>query len=112
MRSVLSGVLVGAVAGFCVYAWRRRDALSASGWASMALLLTLGWVLPWYVLWVLPLAALSRSRALRATALTFGAFLLLTWMPLATGLDNALGIRPTTTTLGQEHQLYVRGLLD
>jgi hypothetical protein len=112
MRSVLSAGLVVAVAGCCVYGWRRRDALSASGWASMVLLLTLGWVLPWYVLWVLPLAALSRSRALRVTALVFGAFLLLTWMPLATGMDNALGIRPTTTTLGQEHQLYVRGLLD
>ena len=112
MRSVLSVVLVLAVLGCSVLAWRRRDALSASGWATMALLLTLSWVLPWYVLWVLPLAALSRSRALRTTALVFGAYLLLTWMPLATAMDNALGIRPTTTTLGQQNQRYVRGLLD
>ena len=100
LRSLLSVVLVAAVIGCSVLAWRRRDALTASGWATMALLLTLSWVLPWYVLWVLPLAALSRSRALRTTALMFGAYLLLTWMPLATGLDNALGIRPTTTLLG------------
>ena len=112
MRSLLSVVLVLAVVGCSVLAWRRRDALTASGWATMALLLTLSWVLPWYVLWVLPLAALSRSRALRTTALAFGAYLLLTWMPLATGLDNALGIRPTTTLLGQQNQRYVRGLLD
>ena len=48
--------------------WRgaRRDAITASGWASVALLVTLSWVLPWYVLWVLPLAALSSSRRLRA----------------------------------------------
>ncbi len=112
LRNLLSVVLVAAVIGCSVLAWRRRDALTASGWATMALLLTLSWVLPWYVLWVLPLAALSRSRALRTTALTFGAYLLLTWMPLATGLDNALGIRPTTTLLGQQNQRYVRGLLD
>ncbi|HEV3323905.1 MAG TPA: hypothetical protein VG147_17145 [Solirubrobacteraceae bacterium] len=112
MRNLLSVALVLAVLGCCVLAWRRRDALSASGWATMALLLALTWVLPWYVLWVLPLAALSSSRALRATALVFGAYLLLTWMPLATGLDNALGIRPTTTLVGQQNQRYVRGLLD
>jgi hypothetical protein len=112
MRSLLSIVLVLAVAGCSVLAWRRRDALTASGWATIALLVTLSWVLPWYVLWVLPLAALSHSRALRTTALVFGAYLLLTWMPLATGLDNALGIRPTKTQLGQQHQRYVRGLLN
>jgi hypothetical protein len=112
MRSLLSVTLVLAVAGCGVMAWRRRDALTSCGWATMALLLTLSWVLPWYVLWVLPLAALSRSRALRTTALAFGAYLLLTWMPLATAMDNALGIRPTTTSLGQQHQRYVRGLLD
>ncbi len=112
MHGLLSVVLVLVVLGCSVLAWRRRDALTASGWATMALLLTLTWVLPWYVLWVLPLAALSRSRALRTTVLVFGAYLLLTWMPLATGLDNALGIRPTKTTLGQQHQRYVQGLLD
>ncbi len=112
MRSLLSVVLVLAVLGCSVFAWLRRDALTASGWATMALLLTLTWVLPWYVLWVLPLAALSRSRALRTTVMVFGAYLLLTWMPLATALDNALGIRPTTTLVGQQNQRYVRGLLD
>jgi len=111
MRRLLSGVLVLSVLGCCVLAWRRRDALTAAGWATIALMVTLSWVLPWYVLWVLPLAALSRSRALRASALAFGAFLLLTWMPLATAMDNALGIRPTSTTLGQQHQRFVKELL-
>jgi hypothetical protein len=112
MRGLLSIVLVGVVIGCCVLAWRRRDALTASGWATMALLLTLSWVLPWYLLWVLPLAALSRSRALRTTALALGAYLILTWMPLATAMDNAIGIRPTSTSLGQLHQRYVKELLN
>jgi hypothetical protein len=112
MRSLLSGVLVLSVLGCCVFAWRRHDALTAAGWATIALLVTLSWVLPWYVLWVLPLVALSRSRALRTSALALGAFLLLTWMPLATAMDNAIGIRPTNTTLGRQHQRFVKELLN
>jgi hypothetical protein len=112
MQALLSVVLVLAVLGCSAMAWRRRDAVTASGWATVALLVTLSWVLPWYVLWALPMAALSRSRALRATVLVLGAYLILTWMPLATGMDNALGIRPTKTPLGQLHQRYVKELLN
>jgi hypothetical protein len=112
MRMLLSVVLVGAVIGCSVLAWRRRDALTASGWATVALLVTLSWVLPWYVLWVLPLVALSRSRALRTTVLVLGAYLILTWTPLAPAMDNAIGIRPTATPLGQLHQRYVKELLN
>jgi alpha-1,6-mannosyltransferase len=112
MRVLLSVVLALSVLGCSVLAWRRRDALSASGWATVALLVTLSWVLPWYVLWVLPLAALSRSRALRRTTLALGAYLILTWMPSATAMDNAVGLRPTKTSLGQSHQLEVKRLLN
>ncbi len=111
MRVLLSVVLALSVLGCSVLAWRWRDALSASGWATVALLVTLSWVLPWYVLWVLPLAALSRSRALRRTTLAVGAYLILTWMPSATAMDNAIGLRPTKTSLGQSHQLAVKRLL-
>jgi hypothetical protein len=111
MRTLLLAALLCSVLGCAVLAWRWRDALSASGWATVALLVTLSWVLPWYVLWMLPLVALSRSRALRRTALVVGAYLILTWMPLATAMDNAIGIRPTKTSLGQQHQREVKRLL-
>jgi hypothetical protein len=112
MRTLLVAALLAAVAGCVVFAWRRHDALSAAGWATAALLVTLSWVLPWYVLWLLPLAALSSSRALRRTALAVGAYLVLTWMPSATAMTNALHIRPTATTLGQQHQREVKRLLN
>ncbi len=112
MRTLLLVALALSVLGCSVWAWRRRDALTTSGWATVALLVTLSWVLPWYVLWVLPLAALSRSRALRGTTLVLGAYLILTWMPLATAMDNAIGIRPTKTSLGQLHQREVKRLLN
>ena len=112
MRTLLSVVLVGSVLASGVLAWRWRDSLTASGWATIALLVTLSWVLPWYILWVLPMAALSRSRKLRVAALAVGAYLILTWMPLATAMDNAVGFHPSRTPLGQLHQRYVQELLN
>jgi Glycosyltransferase family 87 len=43
-------------------AWWRKDWLAAGGGALLLLLATLGWMLPWYVVWVLPLAPLARRR--------------------------------------------------
>jgi len=37
--------------------------------------------MPWYVLWLLPFAALGRDRRLRAAALTLTAFLLVLRLP-------------------------------
>jgi hypothetical protein len=73
---------------------------------------TLSWVLPWYVLWVLPFAALSSSRRLRVTALVLGVYLILAWAPASTLLWNAIGFHPEKTSLGRLHQRYVKELLN
>ncbi|HEY2766674.1 MAG TPA: hypothetical protein VGI76_00345 [Solirubrobacteraceae bacterium] len=112
MRILLSCALVAALLASCVLAWRWRDSITASGWATIALLMTLAWVLPWYILWVLPLAALSGSRRLRVAALVLSAYLILTWMPLATAMNSALGFHPSKTPLGELHQRYVKELLN
>jgi hypothetical protein len=109
---VMSGLLAVAVLLCCWLAWRRRDTITASGWASVALLVTLSWVLPWYVLWVLPLAALSGSRRLRNAALVLGAYLIVAWAPVSGLLWNAIGFHPEQTPLGHLHQRYVRELLN
>jgi hypothetical protein len=111
MRFALSVVLVAIVLMCAVLAWRRRDAITASGWAGVALLVTLSWVLPWYVLWVLPFAALSRSRRLRVTSLVLGAYLIVAWAPASGLLWNAIGFQPQKTPLGRLHQRYVKELL-
>jgi hypothetical protein len=95
----------------CWFAWRRRETVTAEGWASVALLVTLGWVLPWYVVWILPLAALSASRRLRATALALGAYLIIAWAPVSGLAWNAIGFHPEKTPIGRLHQRYVRELL-
>src|SRR5205807_6005702 len=73
IRAVMTGLLGAFVLACCWIAWRRQDAIAASGWASGALLVTLSWVLPWYVLCALPLAALAASVALRRSVHVLGA---------------------------------------
>ena len=55
--------------------WRGADWITAAGWATLALLLTLTFLMPWYVVWLLPLAALGESAALRRSTLALTAFL-------------------------------------
>lgn len=112
LRLLLSGVLACSVLLCCVLAWRRRDSVTGCGWVTVMLLLTLGWVLPWYVLWVLPLAALSNSRRLRTVALVLGAYLIVAWAPASGLLWNELGFHPEKTSLGRLHQRYVKELLN
>jgi hypothetical protein len=112
LHTLLSASLIVAVALCCAQAWRRRSALTAAGWSSVALLVTLSWVLPWYVLWVLPMAALSSSVRLRRTALVLGAYLIIAWAPASGQLWNAIHFHPEKTSLGRLHQRYVKELLN
>jgi hypothetical protein len=112
LHTLLSATLIVAVALCCAQAWRRRSALTAAGWSSVALLVTLSWVLPWYVLWVLPMAALSSSVRLRRTALVLGAYLIIAWAPASGQLWNAIHFHPEKTSLGRLHQRYVKELLN
>jgi hypothetical protein len=95
----------------CLQAYRQRDPITACGWASVALLVTLSWVLPWYVLWALPFAALSRSRRLRRATAVVGIYLIVAWSPASGLLWNAIGFHPEETPVGRLHQRLVRELL-
>src|ERR1700736_6104139 len=99
VRLVMSALLGCSLLLCCALAWRRRDSLGASGWASVVLLVTLSWVLPWYVLWVLPLAALAGSRRLREAARVRGVYRIIAWAPASNLLWNAIGFRPERTPL-------------
>jgi alpha-1,6-mannosyltransferase len=111
LRALITVGLVASVGGCCLLAWRRRDPVTAAGWAAFALIVSLSWVLPWYVLWVLPLAAVSSSRRLRGATLILGAYLILTWAPLFSSALNAIGFHPSKTPLGALHQRQVKELL-
>jgi hypothetical protein len=81
--------------------FRNRDWLSGAGWSTLALIASLAWLVPWYVVWLLPLAALGTSVRLRVTAAALTVYLVLAFIP-ATGLflaDN--GINLLATPAGQ-----------
>jgi hypothetical protein len=64
--------------------------------------------MPWYVLWVLPFAALRRSRALRRATVELTAFLLVTLAPL-TGylLTDVCHCSPADTKTGKRNALEI-----
>lgn len=112
LRFLLSVALLASVLLCCVAAYRKGDVIGASGWSNIALLVTLAWVLPWYILWALPLAALSGSRRLRIATFAVTVYLLLVWLPVAPRLWSALSFYPGNTPLGQLHHRYVKELLN
>lgn len=85
-----------------IYLLRRgRDLFVDFGWATIALILSLAWLVPWYVVWVLPLAALGTSRRLRRAAVVLTIYLLVTFMPAMAIAISGLGYNPMGTPAGQ-----------
>ena len=67
---VLGAVFVVVLALLLRAVWRgRMDWLVASGWTAAALLLTASSLLPWYVVWLVPLAALGGDGRLWRAAI-------------------------------------------
>jgi alpha-1,6-mannosyltransferase len=64
------------------WTWRGGDWIRASAWTALALLLATAWLLPWYLIWPLPLVAISRDRALQFLALALTAYQLGARIPL------------------------------
>jgi alpha-1,6-mannosyltransferase len=64
------------------WTYRGGDWLRAAAWATTGLLLATSWLLPWYLLWPLPLSALSRDRALQLLLMILTAYQLGARIPL------------------------------
>jgi hypothetical protein len=84
--------------------YRRRDWISGAGWSTFALIASLAWLVPWYVIWMLPLAALSTNVRLRRAAVVLTVFLILSWMPATGQFLAAHGINPLGSSVGQASQ--------
>ena len=112
LRTLVTAALVLTVLACSAWAWRTRDWVMPCAVASLVLILTLSWVLPWYLLWLLPFAALAPGRRIRIAAIVLGVFMFISWMPSATSLYRDIGIHPTTTLLGRANARYLHLLLD
>ncbi len=107
LRRALEVVLLLGTAGLCAWTWRTRRWASAAAWAAVLLIATLGWVMPWYVLWVLPFAALSASAVPRGAAVVLTVALLAMWAPSAVPALHHLGWHPTHTRTGHLNSVFL-----
>lgn len=89
---------------------RKRDWVGGAGWSTFALIVSLGWLVPWYVIWVLPLAALATSARLRGWTLALCAFLTLTFVPATELVQSDLHIDTMTGPAGQASNALERTL--
>jgi alpha-1,6-mannosyltransferase len=83
---------------------RRGDWVSHAGWATLALIASLAWLMPWYVIWVLPLAAIGSSVRLRRTALVLTVFLVLVFLPSSGKFWSLIHFDPLSGSAGQASQ--------
>jgi hypothetical protein len=80
---VLWGVAFGCVFLWLLWrTWRGENPVRAAGWATFAILVASAWLVPWYILWLLPLAALAFDRRLMAASVALTAWMLVIAVPL------------------------------
>jgi hypothetical protein len=65
-----------------LWTWRGYDWVRAAAWTAFGLLLATAWLLPWYLIWPLPLVAISRDRPLQLLTLALTAYQLGARIPL------------------------------
>ena len=75
-------VALGAIAA----ALRGTDPLTAAGWAFLALIASIASFAPWYLVWLLPFAALTRSRRLRLATLLVTIYVMAVHIPAFGGV--------------------------
>ena len=84
-------------------AWRGGDAITAAGWAFLALIASIASFAPWYLVWVLPLAALGHSRPLRFAAVLATVYVMAVHLPAFGGVPwlSQAPTAPGASTIAQ-----------
>jgi hypothetical protein len=87
-HDLLKAALVLIVVHLMWRTWRGYDWVAASGWTLLAIAVTSTWLLAWYTLWSLPLAAASRDRRLLVATLAVQSLFILhqtspLWAPVS-----------------------------
>jgi hypothetical protein len=111
LRGELDVALVLLTLGLMIWTWRTRDWVTGAAWGFALLILTLGWAMPWYVLWVLPFAALSRRAGPRAIAIALTIFLLAIWVPATGPFLHQRHLSPGATAVGRDNARFMHRLL-
>ena len=79
---LVCGMAFAAVAAWTLWrTWRGADAIRMAGWATLAILLASAWLVPWYLLWLLPLAAIGAGRWLTVATVVLSGWVLAIGVP-------------------------------
>jgi alpha-1,6-mannosyltransferase len=106
LRAVLTGTAAVIILFAAARAWRRPlGAMEYGCVTALALIFTLGWSAPWYVLWALPFGALVASRRWRVLLLAYTLYALIASSPGAARIEHYLHFYPRADRLGREHVL-------
>ncbi len=104
LKSLLSGLAVAAILLAAARARSRPgQVIGCLCVTALALILTLGWSAPWYVLWVLPFAALAASARWRTLVLIYTLYALIASSPNVANIERALHFYPRSDRLGRQH---------
>jgi hypothetical protein len=101
---------VAVVAAIVILLRQRGDWISRAGWATLALIISLAWLMPWYVIWLTPLAALGSSVRLRRASLAVTVFLVVTFLPATSIYMTSHNLSPLNTHAGQVSSALQRKL--
>ncbi len=90
---ILGGLFAATTTWLVWRVWRgEMDWIAAAGWAALALLVTAASLLPWYIAWLMPLAALGRDRRLWQASIVLtviiAIFQLLAYIPHGSSLPG------------------------
>jgi hypothetical protein len=92
-------------------AHRRERVLPAIGVVLFCSVLTLSWVMPWYLAWALPFAAIGKPRFLTPLAVVACVWLGVGGSPVMPKVIHALGYYPTRTSTGLANHRYEQRLV-
>jgi hypothetical protein len=111
-RTLADGVLALVTVGAAFAVWRRRERLpGAAAVVMLAAVLTLGWTMPWYVWWILPFAALARTRVLAGACVVLSVWLALGAIPQMPKLIHGVGFYPTRSVAGRANHAFTERYL-
>ena len=99
--ALLKIAAVGVVLVVAHQFYRNRDWIGGAGWSTLALIASLSWLMPWYVVWLLPLAALGSSVRLRKLSAVLTVYLLLVFLPAVNTYANDHNINLLNTPAGR-----------
>ncbi len=112
VRIIAEVVLALTIVGACVAVFLRRALLiAACGTVMLIAVLTLSWTMPWYVLWVLPFAALARTRWLTAACIALTLWLGLGAIPQMLDIIHHFGYVPGHTAIGHANHILTERTL-